>query len=251
MDLKDFFEENNKVALGFSGGTDSSYLLYAAKKYNADIRAYYVKTQFQPDFELEDAKRLANKTGAKLTVLYYDILQYDVIRLNTKNRCYYCKNKIFELIKEQASSDGYTTIIDGTNASDAFDDRPGMKALCELEVKSPLRMCGLTKADVRRLSKEAGIFTWNKPAYACLATRVSAGNEITGDRLLKIEKAENILFKMGFTDFRVRLYYDAAKLQFKESEIEKAFNMRNEIYNRLKVCFDDILMDLKGRQNYE
>ncbi len=251
MNLKDFFEENNKIALGFSGGTDSSYLLYAAKKYGADIRAYYVKTQFQPEFELEDAKRLANEANVKMTVLYYDILQYDEIRLNSKNRCYYCKNKIFGLIKEQALADGYSTIIDGTNASDDADDRPGMKALWELEVKSPLRMCGLTKTDVRKLSKEAGIFTWNKPAYACLATRVSTGNEITGDRLLKIEKGENILFDMGFTDFRVRMYYNAAKLQFKESEMEKAFNMKNEIYNRLKVCFDDILMDLKGRQSNE
>lgn len=247
MDLKDFFKKNNKIALGFSGGVDSAYLLYAAKKYGANIQAYYVKTQFQPQFELEDAKRLANEIGVKMTIIDYNILKHKKISCNSKDRCYYCKNRIFSLIKERALSDGFDIIIDGTNASDDHNDRPGIKALCELNVKSPLWICGLTKADVRRLSKEAGLFTWNKPAYACLASRININNEINENKLLKIESSENILFSMGFTDFRVRMYYNAARLQFKENEIEKAFNMRTEIYNRLSDYFDEISMDLKGR----
>lgn len=247
MELKDFFKVNNKIALGFSGGVDSSYLLYAAKKYGADIKAYYVKTQFQPEFELEDAKKLANEINAEVIILDYDILQHEEVCKNPKNRCYYCKNKIFGLIKEQALKDGYTTIIDGTNASDDSDDRPGMKALGELEVKSPLRICGLTKDDIRKKSKDAGLFTWNKSAYACLATRVNTNSKITEDKLFKIENAENILFRMGFDDFRVRMYYDDAKLQFKESDMSKAFNMKDEICNKLSIYFDNILLDLKGR----
>lgn len=249
MTLEQFFKENNKIALGFSGGVDSSYLLYGAKKYNADIKAYYVKTQFQPDFEYNDALKLAESIGAEITVIDYDILQHKEITANPCNRCYYCKTKIFSAICKRAAEEGYTVIIDGTNASDDVNDRPGMKALKELSVKSPLRECGLTKSDVRRLSREAGLFTWNKPAYACLATRLNIGNKITEEKLKKIEKSEDLLFKLGFEDFRVRMYYDCAKLQFTENDIEKTFEMRNKILTGLSPYFEDIVLDMKGRKS--
>lgn len=248
MTLEGFFRENNKIALGFSGGTDSSYLFYTAKKYGADIMAYYVRTQFQPEFEYKDAIRLANYLKAKITVIDYDILAHSQIAGNPCNRCYYCKTRIFSAICEKASQDGYKVIIDGTNASDDADDRPGMKALKELGVKSPLRECGLTKSDVRRLSKEAGLFTWNKPAYACLATRINTGSEITAEKLKKIESSENFLFNMGFKDFRVRMYHDTAKLQFTEKDIKKAFEMRDRILTGLSPYFEDIVLDMKDRR---
>lgn len=247
MELKDFFYKYNKVAVGFSGGVDSSYLLYAAKKYCADIKAYYVKTQFQPEFELEDAKKVAKKIGADIIIVNYDILRHNNIKDNNLNRCYHCKRIIFEIIKEYAEKDGYTTIIEGTNASDDIFDRPGFKALSELNIKSPLRDCGLTKDNIRKLLKNAGLFTWNKAAYACLATRVNTNNEITADKLIKIEKSENILKNMDFHNFRARIYYNALKLQFKETEIEKAFKQRVKIYDELKEFFDDIVLDLKSR----
>ena len=179
MELKEFFAAHPKIALAFSGGVDSAYLLYAAKQLGAEVRAYYVKTAFQPQFELDDAKRLAEALHADMTVLLVDILSDTRVAANPANRCYFCKKSIFSSILHAVSADGFTTLIDGTNASDDAGDRPGMQALRELKVYSPLRDCGLTKADVRRLSKEAGLFTWNKPAYACLATRIPAETPIT------------------------------------------------------------------------
>lgn len=247
MTLQEFFSTYKKVALGFSGGVDSAYLLYEAKRNNVDIRAYYVKTQFQPEFELRDAIKLGKEIGVDINTINYDILSEINIANNPSNRCYFCKNKIFSLISERAASEGYNTIIDGTNLSDSEDDRPGMKALKELNILSPLRICGLTKDEIRRLSKEAGLFTWNKAAYACLATRVAAGNKITEEILNKIEKSENFLYDMGYRDFRVRYFYNAAKLQFKKEDMDRAYNNRFEISNKLKTYFNDILLDLEGR----
>ena len=248
MDLQTFFKENPVVALGFSGGVDSSYLLYAGMHYGAKIKAYYVKAAFQPQFEFEDALRMASNLGADMTVIETDILSVPRVAENPSNRCYYCKTAIFSLIKETAAKDGYSILLDGTNASDDSGDRPGMRALEELSIRSPLKDCGITKSDVRRLSKEAGLFTWDKPAYACLATRVPGGTTITAEVLGRIERAENDLFAMGFTDFRVRLTGSAAKLQFAESQMPEAFKRREEIIIQLQADFDSILLDLAGRK---
>jgi len=251
MDLKIFFKEHASVALGFSGGVDSSYLLYAAIQYGAKIKAYYVKAAFQPQFELADALRMASNLGADLTIIETDILSVPHVAENPFNRCYYCKTAIFTLIKETAIKDGYTILLDGTNASDDSGDRPGMKALEELSIRSPLKECGITKSEVRRLSKEAGLFTWDKPSYACLATRVPAGTAITAEMLGRIERAENVLFAMGFTDFRVRLTGSAAKLQFPESQIPEVIKRREVIIEQLYADFDSILLDLAGRKTKE
>ena len=172
MELQDFFHEHPKAALGFSGGVDSSYLLWAARQCGADVRPYYIKTSFQPEFEFEDAKRLCREIGAELTVLELDALSDPAVAANPADRCYHCKRNLFGTLAARALADGYTLLLDGTNASDDAGDRPGMRALRELSVRSPLRECGLTKAFIRARSREAGLFTWDKPAYACLATRV-------------------------------------------------------------------------------
>ena len=255
MDLKTFFNDNPVAALGFSGGVDSSYLLYAGMHYGAKIKAYYVNAAFQPAFELEDAKRLAAELGADLTVLETDILSVPHVAENPSNRCYYCKTAIFSLIKETAIKDGYSILLDGTNSSDDSGDRPGMRAIQELSVRSPLKDCGITKNDVRRLSKEAGLFTWDKPAYACLATRIPTGTAITGEALVRIERAENALFAMGFTDFRVRLMSGltgrTAKLQFPAVQFPAVLERREEIMTHLQEDFDTILLDLAGRKAEE
>lgn len=251
MTLKDFFDKYPKIALGFSGGVDSSYLLYAAEKYGADIKAYYVKSQFQPQFELDDAKKTAEYVGVDFTVINCDALSDPKVCANPKDRCYHCKNNIFGYILENAKKDGYKYIIDGTNASDDAGDRPGMKALEEMKVLSPLRMCGLTKADVRNLSKEAGLFTWNKPSYACLATRIPAGEEITNEKLAKVEKCEKALMDMGFTDFRIRVSDNKAKLQVKEKQFVKVLELREKILENLTSEFDDVFLDLKERVTVE
>ena len=189
MTLQEFFTEHPKAALGFSGGVDSSYLLYAGIKAGADIRPYFIKTAFQPEFELEDAKRLCAQLGAELHIIKLDALANPDVVKNPANRCYYCKTGLFGTLQARAKADGYTVLLDGTNASDDAGDRPGMKALTEMSVLSPLRLCGLTKAQIREFSREAGLFTWDKPAYACLATRVPTGEAITEALLARVEGA--------------------------------------------------------------
>ena len=247
MALQNFFSQNQKVALAFSGGVDSAYLLYAAIQAGCDIHAYYVKSAFQPDFELEDAKRLSKELDATMTVLNLDVLSDSNITDNPANRCYCCKKKIFSKIIEAAMADGYDVIIDGNNASDDVNDRPGMKAVQELQVRSPLRECGITKTEVRRRSKEAGLFTWDKPAYACLATRIPTGFKITAEKLHATEISEKALSDLGFTDFRIRLSGNDAKIQVREEQLEKLLIYRKEILEKLKPYYTSVTVDLEVR----
>ena len=211
MTLNEFFSIHPKAALGFSGGVDSAYLLYAAVRNGAQVQPYFVKTPFQPEFELRDARRLAAE------------------------------------LKERALSDGFSLFLDGTNASDDWGDRPGMKALKELEIRSPLRECGLIKEEIRRLSKEAGLFTWNKPSYACLATRFPTGTGLTEENLQKVEQAESALAEMGFSDYRVRVCQGAARLQFPEKQWLRAAENREKICEAVKPFFYTILLDMEVR----
>ena len=247
MTLQDFFKQHKKLALAFSGGVDSAYLLYEGIAAGCDIHAYYVKSAFQPQFELEDAKKLAAMLGATMTILNLDVLADPVITKNPANRCYHCKKKIFGAIMGQASADGYSLLIDGTNASDDASDRPGMKALQELEVRSPLRECGITKPEVRSLSKKAGLFTWDKPAYACLATRIPTETEITADKLQATEQSEKTLSDLGFSDFRIRLSGKDAKIQVREDQLEKLLLYRKEILEQLKPYYSAVTVDLEVR----
>ena len=247
MTLQEFFTEHPKAALGFSGGVDSSYLLWAAVNAGADIAPYYIQTAFQPAFELEDAKRLCEQIGVKLNVIQLDALADPRVAANPANRCYYCKVGLFGALRARAKADGYDLLLDGTNASDDAGDRPGMKALREMEVRSPLRECGLTKAMIRQESRKAGLFTWDKPAYACLATRVPTGRTITPELLRRVEGAETALFALGFTDFRVRLYDDAARLQLPEGQLAKAVEQRQAIRQALAPWFDIVLLDPQTR----
>ena len=253
--LRSFFRQEERFALAFSGGVDSSYLLYAGLAAGADLRAFYVKTAFQPEFEYRDALKLSGELASRfpgagaefLTVLRADILSVPAVTKNPTDRCYYCKQAIFGNILLAAKEAGCTLVLDGTNASDDASDRPGMKALSELSVRSPLRECGLTKADIRALSKEAGLFTWDKPSYACLATRVPAGTKITEEILEKTESAEDYLFSLGFTDFRVRYRAGGALLQVKEAQLPLLFEKREEVLAELKKHYKEVMLDLKTR----
>ena len=247
MTLTEFFHENQKAAIAFSGGVDSAYLLYAALQSGADVRAYYVKSAFQPQFELDDARRLAETLSADMRVLDVDILADETVAANPSDRCYHCKRRIFSAIASAAAADGYTLLLDGTNASDDAGDRPGMRALRELSVRSPLRECGLTKPEIRRLSREAGLFTWDKPAYACLATRVPAGERLTAEKLENTERAEDFLFSLGFTDFRVRLFNGAARLQIPAEQLPRLLERRAEILSELKKTYSAVMLDLEVR----
>jgi len=247
MTLEEFFKQNPRVAMGFSGGVDSSYLLWAAVHAGADVRPYFIKTAFQPAFELEDALRLGRQLGVEITVIEHDVLTNDAVTANPADRCYHCKTALFGLLRARAAADGYPVLMDGTNASDDAGDRPGMRALREMEVRSPLRECGLTKAEIRRLSKEAGLFTWDKPAYACLATRIPTGQRLTVELLSKVERAESALFALGFSDFRVRVYHGAARIQVKPEQLAAVLARREEILTRLRPDFEAVTLDLETR----
>lgn len=247
MQLSEFFQSYKKVALAFSGGTDSSYLLYAAKSFGCDVQCYFVKSAFQPNFELDDAKKVAENLGLNIKILDLDIFSNRTVTDNPVDRCYYCKHAIFSHIINQAKKDGYEVVIDGTNASDDVDDRPGMKALQELGVLSPLRECGVTKADIYELLKTTNLLVQGKPSYACLATRIPYETKITKEALLKVEKAEDFIKSIGFSDFRVRMMTRACKLQIKENQFQLLFESRAKLTEKLKEYFDDVLLDLKPR----
>ena len=241
--LKEFFAVNEKIAVAFSGGVDSAYLLYAAVKAGTDVKAYYVKSVFQPAFEFEDAKKLSDQISCALKVINVDILSDERVRSNPSDRCYYCKQHIMSAITEAAKADGYELVCDGTNASDDADDRPGFRALGEYGIRSPLRECGLTKADIRKASREAGLPTWDKPAYACLATRILTGEMITEKKLDVTEKAESILYNKGFRDFRVRMRGENALVQLTESQLAEALEREKEIGEALSDLYREVHID--------
>ena len=247
MQLDNFFNKYPRVAIAFSGGSDSAFLAYSALKMATEVRAYFVKTAFQPEFEYEDAKRFAKEYSLDLKVIELDILSEESVISNPSNRCYYCKKKIFSAISEEVKKDGFEVILDGSNASDDASDRPGMKALEELKVISPLRMCNLTKDDIRRLSKEANLFTWNKPSYACLATRVPSNVRITKDILDKTERAEAYLASLGFNDFRVRYRDGNALIQLIEEQFEMYREKEGIIKEELLKDYQDVILDDKPR----
>ena len=247
MTIEEYFEINNKVAIAFSGGVDSAYLLYAAAKAGAEVKAYYVRSAFQPEFEFEDAKRIADMIGCRLMVIEADVLSDEKVASNPENRCYYCKQHIMSAITDAAAADGFNIICDGTNASDDADDRPGFKALGEYGIRSPLRECGLTKADIRKASREAGLPTWNKPAYACLATRIRTGEVITEEKLEITERAEGILYDMGFRDFRVRMRGNDALVQIEESRHAEALRHEDEIKEALSGLYAEVKIDESPR----
>ena len=247
MTIEEYFEINNKVAIAFSGGVDSAYLLYAAAKAGAEVKAYYVRSAFQPEFEFEDAKRIADMIGCRLMVIEADVLSDEKVASNPENRCYYCKQHIMSAITDAAAADGFDIICDGTNASDDADDRPGFKALGEYGIRSPLRECGLTKADIRKASREAGLPTWNKPAYACLATRIRTGEVITEEKLEITERAEGILYDMGFRDFRVRMRGKDALVQIEEGQHADALMRESEIKAALAGLYEEVEIDKTPR----
>lgn len=223
MQLSDFFEQNPRGAVAYSGGVDSSLLVWAAMKYGRDWRAYYVHSAFQPAFELEDAKQVAAQCGMPLTVIEADIFQHPEVIANPANRCYYCKHRIFAAILRQGASDGYSLVIDGTNASDDAGDRPGMKALPG--VRGPLSPSGV-RPDQRRCpcAVQGGRPVRLEQALLRLpATRIPAGTPITEEALRKVEQGEDLLASMGFRDFRIRLRGGAAVIQVTEDQQDDAW----------------------------
>ncbi len=246
-DLRAFFDDNPRLAVGFSGGVDSTYLLCEALRQGTDVSPYYVDTVFCRRSDLDFATSVCESLGTRLNVIRLDILGIPGVRMNGPDRCYECKRQIFGHVISKAQSDGYCLVVDGTNASDPESDRPGMRALRELGVRSPLRECGITKDEIRNRSRDLGLPTWDMPSNSCLATRVICGTEITSDILGKVESSESVISDMGFFDFRVRTDGGSAQLEFHHDQIDLARERFDEISGSMEPYYSSVILSRRTR----
>ena len=236
-----------KLAVAFSGGVDSTYLLYKAHEVlGDDCIAVTVKSQVITAEEFEWTREFCERTGERQTVLDFDVFAVEVFADNPPDRCYHCKKKIFTAVSEAA--EGYT-VADGSNVDDQGDYRPGMRALQELGIASPLKDSGLTKNDIRILSKEAGLETWDHPSAACLASRFAYGEKITVEGLSRVAAAEKFIKELGFEGIRVRVHGDLARIETAPEDIGLLAyeRSRKEISSELKrLGFKYVTMDMDG-----
>ena len=246
--LRNYIKDLGKVALAFSGGVDSTFLLKVCSDVlGKDAVAITIVSPYIPKWEIEEAKELTKKLDVKHEFVEVGIPEN--IKYNPADRCYLCKKQVFTLVKEKAKEFGIKYVIDGTNLDDTKDYRPGMVALKELQVKSPLLDLGFTKADIRKYSKELNLETWSKPAYACLLTRLQVGEEITEEKVRRIENSEKFMFSLGITGIRVRSHGDLARIEVQPNDREKLFNTEilDKISNKLKEFgFNYVTLDMSG-----
>ena len=240
------------AAIAFSGGVDSTFLLNAAHEALGDkVLAMTVRTPYIPDWEIKEARDFTEKLGVKHVVV--EIPVDDKILNNPENRCYLCKMILFKRLREIATGKGIKNLLDGTNHDDSADNRPGMKALKELNILSPLRDNGFTKEDIRSYSRMNNLPTWEKPAYACLLTRIPYNTPVDNDLLRRIDKAEKFLIDMGIKAVRVRVHGNLARIETEPKLISKIFqeNLFKTISEQLKeIGFKYVTLDLEGyREN--
>ncbi|MBE6965851.1 MAG: ATP-dependent sacrificial sulfur transferase LarE [Ruminococcaceae bacterium] len=248
MTLAQFFSEHKNVGIALSGGVDSIYLMYSAVSCGADVRAYFAKTEFQPESELCDAAEAAERLSVPLRVIEFSVLEDENIVKNGEDRCYFCKRGMMDRIAAAANEDGCEIICDGTNASDDVSERPGFRALGEFSVVSPLRICGMTKEEIRNSARDAGIRVWDKPSYSCLATRIKQGEKITQEKIARVNEAEKELFSLGFSNFRVRLGTDEAKLELSKKDTQLYRQNQKETEKVLKKHFNCVIVELEARE---
>lgn len=236
------------LAVAFSGGVDSTYLLHeAAKAGKEKVTALIMKTPSVPERELDEAVTFCKSRGISFFVLPADPFSVEGFRENGRDRCYICKHFLFSALLEKAKEEGIPFVADGTNADDTKEFRPGLKALKELDIRSPLAEAGLTKKEIRELSEKEGLPTWNKPSFSCLATRFPYGEELTVEKLRRTEAAENLLAELGFTQRRVRVHGNLARIEVLPAEIPLLLERRDMISSRLEeLGFLYTTVDLKG-----
>ena len=251
--LRRYMEEKTKqdVAVAFSGGADSTLILRmaveAASGNHTFVYAMCIHTTLHPHGESEQARRIAQEVGARFEEIRVDEFAQAGITENPVDRCYRCKSYMFRNLKQKAAELGITTIMDGTNEDDLHVYRPGVKALKELGILSPLAECGVTKAQVRQLLKEYGIPAAEKPSMPCLATRFPYGTHLTAEVLRQVDEAEHFLRELGFYNVRVRVHGDIARIEVDAKDEQKVLEQRVQIVEKLQALgYSYITLDLEG-----
>ena len=248
--LREIIAGWGSLAVGFSGGVDSSLLLVVAHEVLGDRAIGVTGTDASfPDREMDEAKAFCEARGIRQIIFTHDPLKEESYRNNSPDRCYFCKRGIFSEIKKIADENGIEYTAEGSNMDDIGDYRPGLRAVEELSVKSPLREAGLYKSDIRQISKAMGLPNWSKPAYACLASRFVYGEEITKEKLHMIDRAEQFLIEHGFYEERVRMHGNIARIEVPPADIPRlaADEVREAVYEEFKkLGFLFVTLDLKG-----